>query len=117
MSEHQLTDLTFLKSFTGNDNEKVKKYVGMFLSRAPEQLAAINQSLDNKDYDSLKVNAHSLKPQLAYMGIKSLEQDILTIEENSGSKTNLDTLPELVAKLNTQLNRSFDELQAHLNNL
>lgn len=117
MSAQQVTDLTFLKSFTGNDNEKLKKYVGMYLSRAPEQLAAINKNLAEQDYETLRGNAHSLKPQLAYMGIKSLEQDIQAIEHNSGEKTNLEALPALVEKLNVQLNQSFDELNAYINNL
>lgn len=116
MTEAAVTDLSFLKNFTGGDNEKIKKYVSMFLSRAPEQLKAINTDLAAADYTSLRVNAHSLKPQLAYMGIKSLEQDILNIEQYAGSETNIDKLPELVKKVNDTLQQAFQELTTFVNN-
>ena len=116
MAETVVTDLTFLKNFTGGDNEKVKKYVSMFLSRAPEQLKAINNDLASADHSSLRVDAHSLKPQLAYMGISSLEQDILNIEKFAESGTNLDQLPGLVKNLNDTLQQAFQELTAFINN-
>lgn len=111
----KVTDLTFLGSFTGSDPQKIKRYVQMFLDRAPEQLEEIRTSLGTGDYENLRVAAHSLKPQLSYMGIKSLEQDIRDIEEISGSKANLDALPPLVSKLETILKQAFNELQDYVN--
>lgn len=116
MAETTVTDLSFLKNFTGGDNEKVKKYVSMFLSRAPEQLTAIKSDLASADYSSLKVNAHSLKPQLGYMGIKSLETDIKNIEHFAESGTNTEQLPALVANVETTLQQAFQELTAFVNN-
>ena len=114
MSE-KVTDLTFLGSFTGNDTQKIKRYVQMFLDRAPEQLDEIRTSLGTADYAQLRGAAHSLKPQLSYMGIKSLEQDIRNIEEYSGSGNNLEALPALVEKLDTTLKQAFNELQDYIN--
>lgn len=111
----KVTDLTFLGSFTGNDTQKIKRYVQMFLDRAPEQLEEIRTSLGTGDYAQLRGAAHSLKPQLSYMGIKTLEQDIKYIEEYSGSGTNLEALPALVTKLETTLKQAFTELQEYIN--
>ncbi len=110
----KVTDLTFLGSFTGNDPQKIKRYVQMFLDRAPEQVEEIRTSLGTGDYDNLRVAAHSIKPQLAYMGIKSLEQDIRSIEEISGSKNNLDALPALIDKLETIMKQAFGELREYV---
>lgn len=87
----------------------------MFLDRAPEQLDEIRTSLGTTDYSQLRVAAHSLKPQLSYMGIKSLEQDIRNIEDFSGSGNNLDALPALVEKLDVTLRQAFNELQDYIN--
>ncbi len=114
MSE-KVTDLTFLGSFTGNDSQKIKRYVQMFLDRAPEQLEEIRTSLGTGDYGQLRTAAHSIKPQLSYMGIKSLEQDIRAIEEYSGSQTNLEALPTLVERLDRILKQAFGELQDYVN--
>lgn len=113
MSE-KVTDLTFLGSFTGNDTQKIKRYVQMFLDRAPEQVEEMRTSLGTGDYEQLRSAAHSLKPQLSYMGIKSLEQDIRSVEEYSSTQTNLDSLPPLVAKLEQVLKQAFGELQAYV---
>ncbi len=111
----KVTDLTFLGSFTGNDTQKIKRYVQMFLDRAPEQVEEIRTSLGTGDYAQLKGAAHSLKPQLTYMGIKSMEQEIRDIEEFSGSGSNLDALPPLVEKLEVTLKQAFIELQDYIN--
>ncbi len=112
-----LTDLTFLKGLTGGDNAKLAKYINMFLKAAPDMLSNIEKSLESKDYETLRVTAHSLKPQLSYMGIKSLEETIKTIEFNAGHQMNLDTLPELISTLQTQCMAAMTELAETLKTL
>lgn len=110
MSE-KVTDLTFLSNFTGNDQEKVKKYVSMFLDRAPELLDGIQQGMANKDYDKLRSNAHSLKPQLGYMGIQSLVADVQAIENYAGEGKNLEVLPGLVQNVMQTMQQALVELR------
>ena len=90
-------DLTFLRTFTKNDAEKMKKYIKMFLSIAPNAVAEMELYNQQKNYDALKVNAHSLKPQISYMGIKELEQTIKEIEYQSGSRNNVEQLSDKIA--------------------
>lgn len=112
-----ITNLDFLRSFTNGDAEKIKKYVNMFLTRAPEQLQELKQYTDDKNWEEVRIVAHSLKPQMGYMGIKSLEQDLRTIEDYAGEKVRLEQLPGLVYHIEVSLNQAFDELRAHLQNL
>ena len=89
----------------------------MFLKATPGLLDTIDKSLDIKDWETLRVTAHSLKPQLSYMGIKSLEETIKTIEFNAGHGLNLDTMPDLISKLRTDCNTAMVELEADLKSL
>ncbi|MDX2003599.1 MAG: Hpt domain-containing protein [Chitinophagales bacterium] len=109
-----ITNLDFLKSFTGNDNEKVKKYVNMFLSKAPEQLDALKKHTEAKNWEEVKIIAHSLKPQSGYMGIKSLEQDLRTIEDYAGNQVRLELVAGLVAHIEVTLNQAFAELEQYV---
>jgi|APTNR8051073442_1049403.scaffolds.fasta_scaffold68305_1 HPt (histidine-containing phosphotransfer) domain-containing protein len=105
-----LTDLAFLTNFTKGDNAKMKKYINMFLDIAPKSVAEMEQYNADKDFDRLKVVAHSLKPQVSYMGIKHLETTIKEIELFAGSKTNTESLPEKIDYFKTECAKACEEL-------
>lgn len=107
-------DLTFLRTFTKEDPEKIKKYIGMFLRIAPEAIQQMETYLATQDYDALKVNAHSLKPQISYMGIKELEQTIKEIEYQAGSKSNVDQLPDKIASFKSGCEEAYILLKAEV---
>jgi HPt (histidine-containing phosphotransfer) domain-containing protein len=115
--ENKLTDLTFLRGLTGNDNVKVSKYINMFLKATPDMLNNIDKAFDEKDFESLRVTAHSLKPQLSYMGVKSLEETIKNIEFNAGHHLNLDAMPELITLLKAECSKVITELQEEFKTL
>ncbi len=110
LPEH-VTDMKFLQQFTGGNTEKQQKYIGMFLDNAPKLLAAIDRAIETKDYPAIKIAAHSLKPQLSYMGIKEEISNIFLIEQSSGEAAHFDTLPALVTNLKRLCVKAFEELR------
>jgi HPt (histidine-containing phosphotransfer) domain-containing protein len=108
---YEIIDLTFLNSFTGGNQEKNSKYIKMFLQNAPTLLNSIEENLVKEDWASLKTSAHSLKPQISYMGIKSAEELIKNIERDAGEKTNLEKISEKIATLKHILEKAIPELQ------
>lgn len=106
-----ITDMQFLKQFTGGNDEKMAKYVGMFLENGPKLLATIEQSLQTKDYGAVKIAAHSMKPQLSYMGVKEDVSHIFLIEQTAGESAHYDRLPTLVANLKRVCEKAFNELR------
>ena len=110
LPEH-VTDMNFLRTFTGGNPEKQKKYVGMFLENAPKLLDSIDKAMVVKDYPAIKIAAHSLKPQLSYMGIKEDVSKIFLIEQSAGEAAHFDTLPELVTNLKHLCTKAFLELK------
>jgi signal transduction histidine kinase/CheY-like chemotaxis protein/predicted negative regulator of RcsB-dependent stress response len=107
----QVTDMTFLKQFSGGNNEKIQKYVGMFLENAPKLLDNIDKALVAKDYETIKIAAHSLKPQLSYMGVKEEVSNIYIIEKSAGENAHFDTLPALINNLKRLCSKAFEELR------
>lgn len=108
-------DLTFLRSFTKGDPEKIRKYIGMFLESAPQQLSLMEQYYAERNWPSLKVAAHSLKPQMNYMGITDLEHTIKDIEFMAGTETNVDSLPEKISYCRSGCELAFEQLRNELN--
>src|SRR5688500_5331358 len=108
-----ITNLDFLKKFTGNDPEKMKKYINMFLGKVPEMLTDLKRHAEEKNWEDVKIIAHSLKPQSGYMGIKSLEQDLRVIEDYAGNQVRLEQMPALIQHVEQILEKAFVELREY----
>jgi len=99
-----MIDLTFLKKFTKDDPKKMKRYIGLYLDVAPKTFEEMKRNLANEDWEQLRINAHSLKPQADFMGINSLKEELIKIEE-AVKANNFD---DLVNLLNTSLKIAAD---------
>jgi len=76
-----MIDLTFLKKFTKDDPQKMKRYISLYLNEAPKTFEEMKKNFDDKDWEQMRINAHSLKPQADFMGILTLKNELIEIEE------------------------------------
>ena len=76
-----MIDLTFLKKFAKDDPKKMKRYISLYLEVTPKTMQEMQRNMENKDWEQLRINAHSLKPQADFMGINSLKAVLIKIEE------------------------------------
>ncbi len=109
-----LIDLSFLRSFTNNDEEKLKYYIRIYLKTATRMFDELERNKDDISNEELYARAHSLKPQTKYVGIAGLTD--LLIEIENGIMKNQDR-SEIIEKLvqAIHLNRlGMDELEAYL---
>lgn len=105
-----IIDTTFLDSFTSGNEDKKEKYIKMFLVNGPKLLKSINNSLENEDYETLRVAAHSMKPQLSYMGVKEEVSNIFLIEQAASKNAHYERLEVLIDQLNLVCEKAFEEL-------
>lgn len=105
-----VTDLYFLKQLTNGNQEKMTKYVTMFLDNAPRLLSSIDTALAKRDFPSLKIAAHSLKPQLSYMGVKEEVSNIFLIEQTASEAGHYERLAPLIETLKQVCEQAFKEL-------
>lgn len=89
-----MVDFTFLKKFTKDNPQKMKRYISLYLDVAPKTFEEMKRNLDSEDWEQLRINAHSLKPQADFMGIGSLKDELIKIEEAVKTK-NIDVLDNL----------------------
>lgn len=90
-----MVDLSFLKKFTKDDPKKMKRYISLYLDVAPKTFEEMQRNLKNGDWEQLRINAHSLKPQADFMGIASLKEELIKIEE-AVKLNNVDVLEKLL---------------------
>lgn len=76
-----MVDLTFLKKFTKDDSQKMKRYISLYLDAVPKIFEEMKLNLRDENWEQLRINAHSLKPQADFMGINILKEELIKIEE------------------------------------
>jgi len=91
-----MVDLSFLEKFTKGNTIKMKRYISMYLNMAPDTFERMRQNIIDKSWQELAVNAHSLKPQAEFMGIATLKEVLVEIENRvkSGQFNEMDCLFE-----------------------
>ncbi|MFN3939657.1 MAG: Hpt domain-containing protein, partial [Chitinophagales bacterium] len=97
--EPSLINLRFLESFTNGDTAKMKKYINMFIQSAPDAINQMKQLHAAGNWNQLRTVAHSLKPQLGYMGIDTVKELILRIEEYAGEGKKTDIIAQMITEL------------------
>jgi signal transduction histidine kinase/CheY-like chemotaxis protein/HPt (histidine-containing phosphotransfer) domain-containing protein len=109
--EGKITDPRFLISFAGNDKEKQKKYVNIFLQNAPTLLSQLQTGLSVKNYEMIKISAHSLKTQLNYMGVKEELSHVFELEQMATHAHKHSEIATLIKNLEIICRQAFRELE------
>lgn len=105
-----VTNLDFLTQFTKGDKLKMKKYIEMYLETAKQKMEIMNKSIGVKEFETIKIAAHTMKSQTKYMGISNIEADIISLEHACSEPNNENQIPDLVKKVNAILAESITEL-------
>ncbi len=111
-----MIELTFLRKFTKDDPVKMKRYISLYLDVAPKTFEEMESNLSNQEWEQLRINAHSLKPQAEFMGILRLKEELNNIEEAVKLNT-LDGIEALFVSAQQLSADSVTELKAALDQL
>jgi len=115
MREPSVTDLSFLKIYASGNTKLMKNFIESFLEKTPKSIQLLEDHLAANDFHSLSRSAHSLKPQLSYMGIKSAHDLIVEIEESAKNQTGAENLAASINSLKEILEEAYSELRSKLN--
>ncbi len=113
-ANNKLTDLTSLRKMSNNDESFVQELVKSFVDKTPELLDELNAASRQEDWPLVGSLAHKLKPNLAFMGIESLKELVLTLEHNGKNGEDIQAIPALVSQLTDTVNQAIAELQEQL---
>jgi len=69
-------DLTLVRNITKGNQQSFEKMLKVFIEKSGEEMSALKKALDEKNWEMMSNTAHKMKPALAYMGMKLLEQEV-----------------------------------------
>ncbi len=100
----------FLENFQYFDNEVVLEIINIFIDEYPERMTTLRKNIDEKDFDQLKFNAHSLKGVVANF-VAPQVQELARQLEIKGSDKDLADVDALYESLNEKTGIVIDELK------
>ncbi len=77
------TDLGYLERFCKGDRARMEKYIRMYLEASPGLFAQLRERQAGGDAEALAISAHSLRPQVNYMGAQRLFDLLTSIEQQA----------------------------------
>ena len=92
-SNYPFPDLTYLKDIAEGDEAFIKEIISYFVEFGPGLLRSMKESALSGEREKLRFSAHTLLPQLTFVGILAAIPDVEKIERES--KLNDDLFVEL----------------------
>lgn len=112
--QQPLINLEYLEQLSDGDKEFTVSMIQYFIDNTPEVLESMKQSYQQKDWKALRNIAHKFKPQLNFMGINTLLDDVEQMEQLAHQEKNLDSLPVFIEKTERVCIDAIKQLQAKL---
>ncbi len=110
----KLYDLSMVQSVSGGDEGFIKKMVALFIETVPQNVQELSNAAKAEDWDQVAKLAHKLKSTVDSMGIKSIRQEIRTVEANAKQKQSLDQIPSLVGTIESVIGDCIVQLQTEI---
>lgn len=115
--QYSLIDLEYLEQLSEGDDDFTISMLSYFLENTPGVIQDMKQMYKDSNWKNLRNVAHKFKPQLTFMGVKSIFQDVENIEQSASKVTNTQQIPALIEKAEQVCNRAMEEIRAELEKL
>jgi CheY-like chemotaxis protein len=86
-----------LEMFDADDPEFVRSIVEMFVTNTPGSIEAIKTAYEKNEMETVRQQAHKLKPHFSFFGAAGLQQAFQMIEDIAKANENTEKLAELIS--------------------
>jgi signal transduction histidine kinase/DNA-binding response OmpR family regulator len=115
--ETKITDLTFLKKLTGDNDAYTIKYIDLMIESIPNDLVELNKYCLEQQWSNVSGIAHTMKPKVNYIGVKEGLEIVAKLERYGRDEVHTDMIPELISALEKILKIAIEELEIEKKNL
>jgi PAS domain S-box-containing protein len=115
-SNPRLYDLAMVQSVSGGDQGFIKKMVALFIETVPQNMQDLTNAVKEANWELVAKTAHKLKSTIDSMGIKSVRQEIRSVESHAKQQESLEEVPTLVGKVQDVIQECIGQLQEDIMN-
>jgi len=109
--KEMMIDLSYLKTFSDGDLEFVKEMVELFIEKIPAETEELTRAITAHEWSAAYKAAHDLKSSANFIGLTSLIDSILKMEDCTKNEKDLDTINELREHIVAQCLAAVEELK------
>ena len=110
-NNYSLTDLSFLRQYSGNDEPFVLEMVQMFIKRTSLEIPELLLATQSANWPAVKSAVHKLKSTVNFMGIACIKEKIQLCEDLALEGTDGNSISELVGEIADTCMRAAVELE------
>ena len=103
-----------LNELSGGDNEFNASVIETFLLETPEDLAKLQKSVSNKEFDLIYQFAHKIKPNADLFIIETVREPWVAMEGHARGDKDIDAINSLLKEAESELQNAFSEFKAYL---
>ncbi len=107
---HALLDLSQIRKLSGNDRKFEVQVLDIFIKDTPIALQKIEEGIQEKNYPTIKISAHTLQSSVNLLGMKNkLGTVLVDIEDKAKLEEPLSIISGLFEGLNSTCNKAISE--------
>ncbi|HXB28997.1 MAG TPA: response regulator [Puia sp.] len=114
-SENKLYDLTMIQSVSGGDKAFIKKMILLFIETVPQNVQELVDSTERKNWEQVSKMAHKLKSTIDSMGIRTIHDQIRSVEMNAKNQEHLELMPNMVQQIESVVSVCIQQLRREVN--
>ena len=116
-STQHLSNLDYLDELSGGDKDLKIMMLETVLQGLPDEIAAVEQALNNQNWSELRAAAHKMKSTCAYIGLNETVEIARSIENSAYEQKNFNLIPNWVKTLAQHCRTAHQELSIEFEKL
>lgn len=104
-------DLSYLTELSGGDSSFIQTIIIQFIAEAPTVIHTIAVASSEQNWDELAYQIHKFAPNLAFIGISDIKEEVNKLESFSKLRTDLEAIPQLVDILSKRCELAINSLR------
>lgn len=108
----KLTNSEYLLGLANGSRESLIEIVNAYLEETPQLVNKLKQSINNTDWDGIRISSHSLIPCFSLMGIDTKYETMArNIEEYAKKKGDMENIQKLTAEIDKVCKKACEEIK------
>jgi HPt (histidine-containing phosphotransfer) domain-containing protein len=100
--------------FEADEPDFVRSIVEMFVANTPDSIATIKKAFELDEMETVRQQAHKLKPHFSFFGAAGLQQTFQMIEDYAKGNDNKEQLPDLISSAEKKILLMVEQMRTDL---
>jgi PAS domain S-box-containing protein len=107
-------DFSYLEKVSGNNKEFIREIADAFIKSIPNSIQDLENNVDNENWIEVARVAHKIKPSITLLGVHSLKEKIVKLEEEAKLHKNPWQVTKLSKEVSAELKETIESLKVQI---